>query len=81
MTTPLNLAQIRLHIRDGWQEVTNEQHNGKWMDVMLADGTVIRAHWAQNTSGEEQPPYRGWFKRVGNYMAQIDDPILWKPAA
>lgn len=76
----LNLAEIRLHMRDGWQPITAEQQHGKWLDVMMADGEIVRAHWAQDMSGEEQPPYRGWFRRIGSFNGQIGEPILWKPA-
>lgn len=74
----LNLAEIRLFMRDGWQPVTTEQHHGKWLGVMMADGEIVRAHWAQDMSGEEQPPYRGWFERFGTFMREVDAPILWK---
>lgn len=80
MSRRLNLAEIRIHMRDGWQSVTADQHHGKWLDVMMPDGAIIRAHWAQDMSGEEQPPFRGWFRKVGSFMAEIGEPILWKAA-
>jgi desulfoferrodoxin (superoxide reductase-like protein) len=74
----LNLAEVRLFMRASWQHVTTEQHNGKWLDVMMSNGEIIRAHWAQDMSGEEQPPYRGWYREMGSIMGPIDDPILWR---
>lgn len=35
----------------------------KWVQVQLYDGTVTEAHWACDLSGEEQPPFLGWFNR------------------
>lgn len=35
----------------------------KWVQVMLEDGTVLDAHWACDLSGDEQPPFLGWFDR------------------
>jgi hypothetical protein len=41
--------------------------------------TVI-GHWAQDLSGEEQPPFRGWFRDTGYHMAAIEpEPTEWMP--
>lgn len=41
----------------------------------------IIGHWAEDLSGEEQPPFRGWFYANGDYgFAQISpDPEFWQP--
>lgn len=41
--------------------------------------TVIEAHWASDRSGEEQPPFEGWFTKAGSSgYVQISDPISWR---
>lgn len=54
----------------------------------MADGAVIeRAHWASDLSGEEQPPFQGWFRPVTGsdgrvlYYAGIAEPIGWTDLA
>jgi hypothetical protein len=54
--------------------------DASWVQVKLPDLTIIEAHWASNLSGEEQPPFQGWFKRDGSsgYIG-VPTPILWRP--
>lgn len=45
------------------------------------DGTVIEdMHWASDLSGEEQPPFQGWFvpNTAGRGFVQVQ-PIAWQP--
>lgn len=42
---------------------------------------VYVAHWAQDLSGEEQPPFSGWFEGspfAGGYSG-VPDPYCWRP--
>ncbi len=52
--------------------------NATWVQVKMANGKILRAHWASG-GGEEQPPFRGWFVDAGSYMRGIDDPVAWRP--
>lgn len=37
-------------------------------------------HWAQDLSGEEQPPFRGWFHKLGNSYFEVSPaPTHWEP--
>jgi len=51
----------------------------------MDDGTIHeKAHWACDLSGEEQPPFRGWFipRNPRHYgFVGIDEPVGWMPAA
>jgi hypothetical protein len=41
---------------------------------------MIVGHWAQDLSGEEQPPFQGWFHWSGCGFAQLpDEPTHWQP--
>jgi hypothetical protein len=43
------------------------------------DGTVVEPmHFASDTSGDEQPPFHGWFVPVGNGFGQVH-PVEWQP--
>jgi len=46
-----------------------------WVLVQLPDGTELEAHWACDLTGEEQPPFRGWFNRQ---YRQVPQPLLWR---
>ncbi len=52
--------------------------NATWCEVKLQDGTLKRAHWASNLSGEEQPPFQGWFEGEKTCW-QIAEPVEWRP--
>lgn len=40
----------------------------------------IVAHWAQDLSGEEQPPFRGWFRRNAYGFREVGTtPLGWLP--
>lgn len=62
------------------------------MDTAPKDGTEIIvfspragtkgkliAHWAQDLSGEEQPPFRGWYYWSGHGFNEVCDPVSWMP--
>ena len=59
---------------------------GRTVRVKLKSGEILDAHFAQDLSGEEQPPFKGWFKQRSKAQpeygfVQIDEPIGWKPLA
>lgn len=68
-----------------WQTIESAPQNATWVEVKLADGSMCRAHWACDLSGEEQPPFRGWFEEIkdstGKHLCyrQIDNPTHWRP--
>lgn len=48
--------------------------------VILRDGkTYSDAHFAIDLSGEEQPPFIGWFIPGGQGFVSITTPIGWRP--
>jgi hypothetical protein len=45
---------------------------------------ITIAHYARDLSGEEQPPFEGWFVAVicdgkVSFYREIDRPELWRP--
>jgi hypothetical protein len=64
---------------DEWRSMKTAPHNASWVDVKMPDGTVQRAHWASDLSGDDQPPFEGWFKNCGTYYGVIPDPVAWRP--
>jgi hypothetical protein len=54
--------------------------------LLLDDDTEVEAHWACDLSGEDQPPFRGWFRderapyeEYSRYR-QIEKKIIgWRP--
>lgn len=62
-----------------WQPINTAPKNATWVRVKMRDGRVLKAHWASDLSGEEQPPFEGWFIDKGTYMAGIETPEYWKP--
>lgn len=40
----------------------------------------VVGHWAEDLSGSEQPPFRGWFQDTGYGYREIKpDPVRWAP--
>ena len=69
-----------------WRPIETAPKNAS--DVILfgrvRDGRAVelRAHFAQDLSGSEQPPFKGWFYSTGYGFAEIwFDPEYWKPAS
>lgn len=65
-------------IKDGWREMGSAPRNATTVEVLMHNRTTKHAHWAQDLSGEEQPPFRGWFEKGEHFNSQIDDPIAWR---
>lgn len=54
--------------------------NAKRVKVVTPDGKVhCDAHFAMDLSGEEQPPFIGWFVRGSSGYRQIPTPVGWLP--
>ena len=64
---------------DSWQPIKTAPRNASWVQVMTSEGTVHRAHWASDLSGEDQPPFEGWFIDMESYMLGIPWPVAWRP--
>jgi hypothetical protein len=64
-----------------WRKMSTAPHDATWVEVRMRDGTIHQAHWASNLSGEEQPPFEGWFIRSGSAHTYqgIADPVAWRP--
>lgn len=69
----------------GWLSIDDAPKNARWVIGLFESGAELEVHWASDLSGEEQPPFRGWFARYpgggerGFY--QTDEPVAWKPVA
>ena len=57
--------------------------NATNIEVQMHDGKRMIAHFAKDLSGEDCPPFVGWFTKSknGNYYNQIKKPDLWRPIA
>lgn len=69
---------------DDWQPMSTAAlgpGRAEWVEIELPDHTVVVAHYAYDENGEEQPPFRGWFRRssCGTYNVQVPNPIAWRP--
>lgn len=67
-----------------WRSMDSAPRNATWVMVKTADGKAHRAHFAEDVSGEEQPPFSGWFKRVDKidgFVGLGSEPIMWRPCS
>ncbi len=62
----------------GWRNMDTAPQDATTVEVMLPDFKTEEAHWACDLSGEEQPPFRGWFAKRGTHYSQVY-PMRWKP--
>lgn len=53
------------------------------VQLLMDGGEIVKdAHWAQDLSGEEQPPFIGWFIPDGTgrgYREVRGEPRAWAP--
>ncbi len=68
-----------------WQPIMSAPKNATEIEVKMKDGEIYpKAHWASDLSGEEHPPFQGWFvptiidNEVVGY-SEIAQPIEWRP--
>ena len=61
----------------GWSEMSVAPKTTERIEVELKDGSIVEAHWASDLSGEEQPPFQGWFVERGDGFSQVF-PIHWR---
>jgi hypothetical protein len=62
-----------------WQHMDTAPKNATEVEVLTRDDKIVVAHWASDLSGEEQPPFRGWFVRKASYFGEIETPKEWRP--
>lgn len=63
-----------------WRSMDRAPKDGTWVHVKIEKTQLIyRAHWAEDLSGEDQPPFRGWFQDAGNYFREVPTPYTWRP--
>lgn len=69
-----------------WNPMASAPKNGEHICVQMSDGTIHEdAHWASDLSGEEQPPFEGWFRPVKDSRGRttsytyIGEPVAWRP--
>lgn len=68
-----------------WQPIDTAQKTAVNVILKVPKGghpgyREVIGHWAQNTSGEEQPSYSGWFYDTGYGFAQVKpEPTHWRP--
>lgn len=66
------------------RDMASAPKNASWVILWYQDGISLKpvaAHYAQDLSGEEQPPFQGWFRwvgyRGGGYAEAPSDPAGW----
>lgn len=72
------MKQKQYLIRD-WLPIHLAPKNATWIEVELPNHQIEIVHWASDLSGEEQPPFEGWFKKMDSYYSQVPNPIAWRP--
>lgn len=91
-TTPCAPTELELALAVGstaerWLPMTSAPKNCTHVRVLMKEGTVHEdAHWASDLSGEDQPPFEGWFIPVKDsqgktaYYCGIPKPKAWMPS-
>jgi hypothetical protein len=76
-------SDLHHDLPEGWEPIETAPRNATEVEVMMVDGTTQTAHWAQDLSGEDCPPFKGWFVKAGTgrntYFRSIDTPNGWRP--
>lgn len=70
---------------EGFRPIETAPKNATNIEVITRQGKRMIAHWAQDLSGEDQLPFKGWFIAVKNDQGktvgfkEIDDLDGWRP--
>jgi len=69
--------------RKGWSPMSTAPRNAKWITLLTEDrGTqrIVSAHYAEDLSGEEQPPFKGWFEETDAHgFSEVHGKLIgWK---
>lgn len=66
-------------VSEGWLNMDSAPKDGRNIRVRDKEGKIHNAHFAQDLSGEEQPPFSGWFYRNerNNQYHQVK-PVEWR---
>lgn len=64
-----------------WRPIASAPKDATTIEVRLASGEILEAHWACDYSGEHQAAFDGWFKAATNNrgFVEIDTPKEWRP--
>ena len=73
---------MKKEISDGiidWQPMSTAPQNGEWIQVKIWNEKIYLAHFAEDLSGEDQPPFSGWFTNCGRDYSSVGEPLGWQP--
>jgi len=54
-----------------WNKNLEEAKQQKYVIGLTEDNEVCKVHFAQDLSGEEQPPFSGFFKKSGTIFSEV----------
>lgn len=65
-----------------WQPIETAPKDATWIRLLLRSGKVVRSHFGEDLSGEEQPKFSGWFTEggyKGGFIEVDSPPTHWAP--
>lgn len=66
----------------GWLPMSSAPRNATEIEGLMPHGTILRVHFAEDLSGEDQPAFSGWFVPGGrNGFREVETPTAWRPIA
>lgn len=70
--------QYEFEFRD-WRPMFCAPTNAAWVELQLEDSQIVRAHFACDLSGSEQPAFMGWYVDAGSYFRPVHPrPYRWR---
>lgn len=61
-----------------WRSMESAPRDSRWIEVECEDGSVHRAHYACDLSGEDQPAFEGWFEDCVSWYRQVRNVVGWR---
>lgn len=62
---------------EGWNNLSTAPRNATWFEGLTKDYEIEKVHYASDLSGEDQPPFQGFFKKSGGYNCEVNI-IMWR---
>ena len=78
----------QLYFPNWWQPMETAPRDCTWVELLVQSREdkslqfIQRAHWASDLSGEDQPPFEGWFQEYpgcSGYFEVVGIKLGWRP--
>lgn len=72
------ISPAHFKVLDGWKHLKDEPNSARDIEILLESGEVVIGHHARDLSGENQPPFEGYFQKAGLSFTLVTNAKAWR---